>query len=234
MEDRGAVICRIREALFSMKDEGYQKFQSKLIPNIESDRVIGVRTPELRKYAKQLGKTEDADIFLAELPHHYYEENNLHGFLLEQIKDYDTCIAAWNRFLPYVDNWATCDMPSPKVFKVHLPELLTQIRCWMNSGETYTVRFGIGMLMRYYLEDETFSPEYPDWVAAVRSQEYYINMMVAWYFATALAKQWEHVISCIEEQRLSPWCHAKAIQKAVESSRITPEQKSYLRGLRRK
>ena len=131
MEDRGAVICRIREALFSMKDEGYQKFQSKLIPNIESDRVIGVRTPELRKYAKQLGKTEDADIFLAELPHHYYEENNLHGFLLEQIKDYDTCIAAWNRFLPYVDNWATCDMPSPKVFKVHLPELLTQIRCWM-------------------------------------------------------------------------------------------------------
>lgn len=234
MEDRQAVICRIQEALFEMQDTDYRDFHSKLIPNIAPERIIGVRTPALRKYAKQLGKTQEAAVFLEELPHHYYEENNLHGFLLEQIGDYDACIAAWDRFLPYVDNWATCDMPSPKVFKKHLPKLLSQLRIWMDSGETYTVRFAIGMLMRFYLEDETFSQEYPEWVAAVRSEEYYINMMVAWYFATALAKQWERVIPYIEEQRLSPWCHAKAIQKAVESGRITPEQKNYLRGLRRK
>ena len=232
MEDKQAVIHRIQEELFAMQDVDYRDFHSRLIPNIAPERIIGVRTPELRKYAKQLGKTKEAAVFLDELPHYYYEENNLHGFLLEQIKDYDTCIAQWNRFLPCVDNWATCDMPSPKVFKKNLPQLLSQIRLWMDSAETYTVRFAIGMLMRFYLEDETFSPEYPEWVAAVRSEEYYINMMVAWYFATALAKQWEVVFPYIQERRLSQWCHNKSIQKAVESNRITPEQKANLRKLR--
>ena len=223
---------QVQKELFEMQDKGYREFHSKLIPNIDPARIIGVRTPQLRSYAKQFGKRPEAGAFLRQLPHTYYEENNLHAFLIEQIKDYDSCVAEWNRFLPYVDNWATCDMPSPKVFKKHLPELLTQIRQWMNSGETYTVRFGIGMLMRLYLEPESFSPEYPKWVAAVRSDEYYVNMMVAWYFATALAKQWEAVILYIKERRLSQWCHNKSIQKAVESHRITLEQKNYLRSLR--
>ena len=226
------VIRQVQKELFDMQDEGYRAFHSKLIPNIDPARIIGVRTPQLRSYAKQFGKRPEAAVFLQQLPHTYYEENNLHAFLIEQIKDYDTCVAQWNCFLPYVDNWATCDMPSPKVFKKHLQELLPQIRTWMDSGETYTVRFGIGMLMRLYLEPETFSTEYLQWVADVRSEEYYVNMMVAWYFATALAKQWEAVIPYIEERRLSQWCHNKSIQKAVESNRITPEQKNYLRGLR--
>ena len=232
MDDKKAVIIQVQQELSAMQDEAYREFHSRLIPNIAPERIIGVRTPQLRSYAKQFAKREEAADFLQQLPHTYYEENNLHAFLIEQIKDYDTCVAEWNRFLPYVDNWATCDMPMPKVFKKHLPELLLQIRQWMDSGETYTVRFGIGMLMRLYLEPETFSPEYPVWVSQVHSDEYYVNMMVAWYFSTALAKQWESVIPYIEERRLSQWCHNKSIQKAVESNRITPEQKDYLRGLR--
>lgn len=232
MKDKQEVIRQIQRELFDMQDTGYRDFHGKLIPNVAPERIIGVRTPALRKYAKQLAKTEGAAVFLEQLPHEYYEENNLHGFLLEQIKDYDACVAAWNRFLPYVDNWATCDMPAPKVFKKHLTEFVSQIRFWMDSGETYTVRFAIGMLMRCYLEDATFQTEYLEWVAAVQSEEYYVNMMVAWYFATALAKQWEAASPFIEERRLSQWCHNKSIQKAVESSRITPEQKNYLRGLR--
>ncbi len=234
MDRQEAVVRQVQKELFEMQDQAYREFHSKLIPNIDPEKIIGVRTPQLRSYAKQFARREEAAVFLQQLPHEYYEENNLHAFLIEQIKDYDTCVAEWNRFLPYVDNWATCDMPSPKVFKKHLPELIPQIRQWMDSEETYTVRFGIGMLMRFYLEPETFSPEYPGWVAEVRSDEYYVNMMVAWYFATALAKQWEAVIPYIEERRLTQWCHNKSIQKAVESNRITPEQKDYLRGLRRK
>lgn len=232
MDKQETVARQVQKELFAMQDDAYRAFHSKLIPNVDPLRIIGVRTPQLRSYAKQFAKREEAADFLRQLPHEYYEENNLHAFLIEQIKDYETCVAEWNRFLPYVDNWATCDMPSPKVFKKHLPELLAQIRQWMASTETYTVRFGIGMLMRLYLEPETFSPEYPACVAELRSDEYYVNMMVAWYFATALAKQWEAVIPYIEERRLSQWCHNKAIQKAVESSRITPEQKAYLRTLR--
>ena len=228
MDRRDEVIRQVQQELFAMQDEGYREFHSRLIPNVDPGRIIGVRTPQLRSYAKQFAKRPEAADFLQQLPHEYYEENNLHAFLIEQMKDYEQCVAQWNRFLPYVDNWATCDMPSPKVFKKHLQELLTPIRQWMDSGETYTVRFGIGMLMRLYLEPETFSPEYPQWVAEVRSEEYYVNMMVAWYFATALAKQWEAVVPYIEERRLTPWCHNKAIQKAVESSRITREQKDYL------
>lgn len=232
MVSQETVIQQVQKELFAMQDKEYWEFHRKLIPNIDPDRIIGVRTPQLRSYAKQLGKRPEAAVFLQQLPHTYYEENNLHAFLIEQIKDYDACVAAWNRFLPYVDNWATCDMPSPKVFKKHLQELLPLIRMWMDSGETYTVRFGIGMLMRLYLEPDTFSPEYLQWVGDVRSEEYYINMMVAWYFATALAKQWEAAVPYIEDRRLSQWCHNKSIQKAVESSRITPERKDYLRGLR--
>ena len=232
MDDQKAVILQVQNELFAMQDQAYREFHSKLIPNVDPAKIIGVHTPQLRSYAKQFGKCPESAVFLRQLPHEYYEENNLHAFLIEQIKDYGECVAEWNRFLPYVDNWATCDMPSPKVFKKHLPELLTQIRKWMDSGETYTRRFGIGMLMRLYLEPETFSPEYPQWVAAVHSEEYYVNMMVAWYFATALAKQWDAVLPYIEDRRLTRWCHNKSIQKAVESNRITPEQKDHLRGLR--
>lgn len=227
-----AVAYLVQWELFQMQDRSYREFHSKLIPNIDPAKIIGVRTPQLRSYAKRFAKQEEAVLFLQQLPHEYYEENNLHAFLIEQIRDYEVCVAAWNRFLPYVDNWATCDMPLPKAFKKHPPQLLAQIKSWIASGETYTVRFGIGMLMRLYLDSEFFSPEYPRWVAAVDSGEYYVNMMVAWYFATALAKQWEAVIPYIEERMLSQWCHNKSIQKAVESNRITPEQKEYLRGLR--
>lgn len=219
----------IRERLFAKQDSEYRDFHSKLIPTIDKETVIGVRTPVLRKLAKELSGTPEADAFLRCLPHQYYEENNLHAFLLEEIRDYETCLAEVDRFLPFVDNWATCDSMAPKIFKKHLPELLPQIRIWLDSERTYTVRYGIGMLMRYYL-DEEFSPEYPKMVAQIESEEYYIRMMAAWYFATALAKQYDQVLPYIEEQRLEPWTHNKTIQKAVESYRITPEQKAFLKG----
>ncbi len=221
----------IKEQLFSMQDLTYKQFNSKLLPTVAPDTVIGVRTPELRKMAKVLYGSDDAVAFLQVLPHQYYEENNLHGMLIEKIKDYDTCITEINRFLPYVDNWGTCDLMSPKVLKKHLPELLEQIKIWMSSEHTYTVRFGIEMLMRYYL-NEHFKPEYLEMVAKVRSGEYYINMMIAWYFATALAKQYEAALPYIEGQKLDVWTHNKAIQKAVESYRITDEQKQYLKTLK--
>lgn len=222
---------RIRNTLFSMQDTGYREFHSKLIPNINPDLVIGVRTPELRKYAKQLVKTPDAVEFLKILPHKYYEENNLHGFLIESMKDYDAVINALDAFLPYIDNWATCDMIAPKIFKKHLPELLLKIKDWMDSEHTYTKRFAMGMLLKYYL-DEAFSTEYLDMVAAVESEEYYVNMMIAWFFATALAKQYDATLPYIENRKLSLWTHNKAIQKAIESYRITQEQKAYLKSLK--
>ncbi len=193
--------------------------------------MAGIRTPELRKYAKTFSKTPEAAEFLKILPHRYYEENNLHGFLIESMRDYGQVIAALDAFLPYVDNWATCDLMRPKVFQKHLPELLEEIRRWMASDRTYTIRFGMEMLMTFYL-DEAFRPEYLDWVAEVRSQEYYVNMMIAWYFATALAKQYGAALPYIENHRLEPWTHNKAIQKAIESYRITEEQKMYLRTLK--
>lgn len=232
MNEQRAVVEQVQRELFEMQDEGYRAFHSKLIPTVDPENIIGVRTPQLRSYAKQFAKRPEATVFLEQLPHTYYEENNLHAFLIEQIKDYEACVAEWNRFLPYVDNWATCDMPRPKVFKKHLQELPAQIRAWMDSGDTYTVRFGIEMLMSLYLEPETFSLEYVQWVSEVDLEEYYVNMMVAWFFATALAKQWEAVIPYIEERTLSKWCHNKSIQKALESNRITAEQKEYLRSLR--
>lgn len=223
----------VKDRLYALQDAKYRDFQSKLMPTVSPETIIGVRTPDLRKFAKEFGKTPEAAEFLKILPHRYYEENNLHGFLIEQMKDYDACVAALDAFLPYVDNWATCDLMSPKVFGKHLPELLVKIREWLNSGLTYTVRFGIEMLMSFYL-NENFKPEYLETVAAVKSQEYYVNMMIAWYFATALAKQYDATLPYIEQRRLDPWTHNKSIQKAVESYRITEEQKAYLRILKTK
>lgn len=225
------VQARIRARLMEMQDLSYRDFSAKLVPGVDPGRVIGVRTPQLRAYARELSGTQDAAAFLALLPHETYEENNLHGFLIERIRDYGACIAALDAFLPYVDNWATCDMMSPKLLKRHLPELLSEIRRWMASEHTYTVRFGIGMLMQHYL-DGAFDPAYPEMVAALRSQEYYVNMMIAWYFATALAKQWDAILPFIENRRLDPWTHNRAIQKALESRRITADQKAFLRGLK--
>lgn len=227
-----SVEAEVREALYALGDPEYKKFHSGLIPNIAPERIIGVRTPALRKFAKEFAKSEHVAEFLQALPHASYEENNLHGFLIEGMKEYDTCIAALNAFLPWVDNWATCDMVSPKVFKKNREKLIGQIRIWMASDHTYTIRFGIGMLMRLYLDDGVFTAQYPQMVADIRSQEYYVNMMIAWYFATALAKQYETVLPYVEERRLPVWVHNKTIQKAVESSRITKEAKAYLRSLR--
>lgn len=222
----------IQETLFSMQDTEYRDFQAKLIPGYATDTMIGVRTPELRKYAKALLKEGDVSAFLSELPHRYFDENQLHAFLLSEMKDYESVLVELRRFLPYVDNWATCDQLSPKVFKKHPAELIDEIRCWMASEHIYTIRFGIGMLMQHYL-NEHFQPEYLAWVAAVQSEEYYVNMMRAWYFATALAKQYEATIPLLEQQQLDTWTHNKTIQKARESYRITDAQKDYLKTLRR-
>ena len=221
----------VRARLYAMQDLPYRDFQCRLVPTVAAEAMIGVRTPELRKFARAFAKTPEAAEFLTSLPHRYYEENNLHGFLIESMKDFGQAVAALDIFLPYVDNWATCDLMRPKVFRKNLPELLIAIRRWLTSEETYTIRFGIEMLMTFYL-DEEFQPEYLNWVAGVKSEEYYVNMMVAWYFATALAKQYGAALPYIQERRLAPWTHNKTIQKAIESYRITDDQKAYLRTLK--
>ena len=225
------IVEEITNELFKIQDAKYRDFNSKLIPTVDKESMIGVRTPELRKYAKQLVKREDVGEFLHSAPHKYFDENQLHAFIISEIKDFKLCIDELINFLPYLDNWATCDQLSPKVFKKYRKELLTHIREWINSDKTYTVRFGIGMLMEHFL-DEDFDPAYPEMVAEIRSEEYYINMMTAWYFATALAKQYEQVLPFIENKKLDTWTHNKAIQKAVESYRITDEQKTYLKGIK--
>lgn len=221
----------IRQRLFALQDSEYRHFQCKLMPTVAPETVIGVRTPALRAFAKELAKTPQAAEFISILPHKYYEENNLHGFILETMNDYDALILALDSFLPYVDNWATCDQMSPKVFKKHIPELYEKLKFWIASGKTYTVRFGIEMLMTFYL-NENFKPEQLDIVSSVKSAEYYVNMMLAWYFATALYKQYEAVLPVIEAKTLDKWVQNKSIQKAIESYRITPEQKEYLRTLK--
>ena len=221
----------IRERLFQLQDEKYRDFQSKLIPNLEASVMIGVRTPELRKLSREMVRRENIGEFLDALPHRYFDENQLHAFILSEIRDYDRCVEAVCRFLPYVDNWATCDQMSPKVFRRNRQALLPHIREWIDSGKTYTVRFGIGMLMSHFL-DEVFDQTYAETVASIRSEEYYVNMMIAWYFATALVGHYEEILPFLEEKRLDPWTHNKAIQKAIESYRITEEQKAYLRTLR--
>lgn len=225
-------MTEIQQKLFALRDGGYRAFQSKLIPTIDPQTMIGVRTPELRKLAKQIEQESETQKFLHTLPHMYYEENNLHGFLLERIKDYDLFVTELNAFLPYIDNWATCDGLRPKCIKKHLPEFLQEIRRWMQSERTYTIRFGINMLMSFYLDD-AFRAEYLSWVADVQSDEYYVQMMQAWYFATALAKQWDSTIAYLQQEKLNAWVHNKTIQKAIESRRISAQQKQILRTLKR-
>ena len=223
----------IEARLFSMKDETYAAFQAKLMPTVDPARIIGVRTPLLRQFAKELHKAGDNGAFLAALPHRYYEENNLHGFLLCEGKDYVETVRAVDAFLPFVDNWATCDSLSPKVFRKHRAELKADLDRWMASDKVYTVRFGIEMAMSHFL-DEDFDPSFLEKAAALRFDEYYVKMMVAWYVATALAKQWDATLPLLTAGKLDDWTHNKSIQKAVESYRITDEQKAYLRTLKRK
>ncbi|MCR4605497.1 MAG: DNA alkylation repair protein [Eubacterium sp.] len=222
---------KIRKKLFQMQDKKYREFQGGLIPTEDGSLMIGVRTPDLRSYAKELAKRDDISEFLDDLPHEYFDENQLHAFIISEFRDYEKCLDEVCRFLPYVNNWATCDQMGPKVFKKHKKELLPQIKKWIKSKETYTIRFAIKMLMTHFLDDD-FDIAYPEIIAGIRSDEYYVNMMIAWYFATALAKQWDRVIPFIEEHKLSTWTHNKAIQKSVESNRISGEQKEYLKSLK--
>ncbi len=225
------ILNEIRTELFKMQDMDYRDFNSKLIPTVDKESMIGIRTPELRKYAKQLGKSSEVKEFLQDLPHKYFDENQLHAFIISEIKDFKNCIDEINRFLPYIDNWATCDQLSPKIFKKHHSELFAYIKDWLKSDKIYTLRFGIGMLMEHFL-DEDFDIIYPETVSKIRSDEYYVNMMIAWYFATALAKQYESIIPFIENRSLDIWTHNKAIQKATESYRISEDQKTYLKSLK--
>lgn len=222
----------ITERLFELRDTEYAAFQAKLTPTVPQELFIGVRVPAARTLAKEIYKSGDYEEFLRDLPHRYYDENMLHGLILSEMKDYSRCVAEVERFLPYVDNWAVCDIMSPKVFMKNKKELLTKIREWSKSEHTYTCRFGMEMLMSFYLDDD-FVPEYLEIPAAVRSKEYYVNMMTAWFFATALAKQWDATLPYIENGRLDVWTHNKTIQKAKESYRITPQQKDILGKLRR-
>lgn len=212
-----------------MQDKKFAKFNASLLPDLAKNRVIGVRTPRLRKYAKTM---PNADEFLRALPHMYFEENQIHAFLLSGVRDFETCVNMVDKFLPYIDNWATCDQLIPHVFAKHTNQLMPYIRKWIKSRHTYTVRFAIGLLMRFYLDDK-FHPKYADMVANVHSDEYYINMMRAWYFTTALAKNWDSVIGYIKQNKLDIWTHNKIIQKSIESYRITPTQKEFLRKMKK-
>lgn len=224
-------MTEIQQRLFALQDAGYRDFHAALMPTVDKALVIGVRMPALRALAKGLKGTELAADFMAALPHKYYEENNLHAALIGHIRDFDACMAAVERFLPYVDNWATCDMMNPKALAKDKAALLERIRLWLQSGHTYTVRFGMEMLMNHFLEED-FREEYPALVASVRSEEYYVRMMQAWYFATALAKQYEAAVTYLEQRRLGAWVHNKTIQKARESFRVSQEQKEYLKSLK--
>lgn len=223
-------MTEIQQRLFALQDEGYRDFHAALMPTVPKELVIGVRSPALRALAKELKGTEPA-AFMAELPHQYYEENNLHAALIGHIRDFDACMAALERFLPYVDNWATCDMMNPRALAKDKAALLEHIRFWLRSDHTYTVRFAMGMLMRHFLEED-FREEYLALVASVQSEEYYIRMMQAWYFATALAKQYEAAVKYLEQRKLGVWVHNKTIQKARESYRISDDQKEYLKRLK--
>ena len=222
----------IKEKLFELQDIGYRDFTAKLIPNIDKETIIGVRTPILRTYVKQISKEPYADEFLKELPHKYYEENNIHGALLcNRYKDIDELLLALDEFLPYVDNWATCDCLSPKLFKKHPDKVYARVKEWIKSDYTYVRRFAIGTLMGFFLEDE-FRDEHLEMVCNSTNDEYYVNMMVAWYFSIALVKQYDSTIKLIEAKKLEPWTHNKSIQKAIESRRIDDQTKEYLRSLK--
>ena len=221
----------IRQRLFSLADEKYKDFSSSLMPTVDKDKVIGVRTPALRAFAKELYKQGGYEAFLRDLPHEFYEEDNLHAMLIAEIKDFGACLNETQKLLPYIDNWATCDMLRPKCFKKESEKLYDAILLWLQSGRTYTVRYAIGCLLSFYLDDN-FSREHLKLISQISSDEYYINMMIAWYFATALSKQYESTIGYIEERKLSDRVHRKTIQKAVESYRISDEVKTYLKSLR--
>lgn len=226
-------MCKkITDVLFKMSDEKHANFSAKLMPTIDPKTVLGIKTPLLRKYAAEIYGTEAATEFMQALPHNFFEENNLHAFLIERINNFDNCIEALEKFLPYVDNWATCDSMRPKVFKRNLDKLEVKAREWIRSTETYIIRFGIEMFMVYFL-DENFSSEHTEFISKTHSDEYYVKMMIAWYFATALAKQYNKTLPYLENNVLDIWTHNKTIQKAVESYRITKEQKDYLKTLKR-
>ena len=223
----------IQKELFSLQDKEYRKFLSKLTPNVSEDTIIGVRIPEIRKLAKKLVKNNEYEDFLKELPHKYYDENLLHGAIISENKDFENCIELLNSFLPFVDNWAVCDTISPKIFKNHKKELIEKIKEWSQSDKTYTCRFGVEMLMTHFL-DEDFKKEYLEMVANIHSEEYYVKMVIAWFFATALTKQWDYAVIYLENNKLDVWVHNKTIQKARESLRILEDKKGYLKGLKRK
>lgn len=225
------MMDNIQKKLFQLQDVGYGDFHSKLMPNIAREKIIGIRVPVLRRFVKDLSGAEKEN-FLQQLPHTYYEENNLHGLIIMESRDYGSCIGELERFLPYIDNWATCDMLRPKILRKHLPELLEKIYQWLSSEDTYSVRLAIGFLMSFYLDDGAYQREYLVKVAEISSQEYYVRMMVAWYFATALAKQYQDALPYMQKGRLEEWTRRKAIQKALESRRVSPEHKEYLRSLR--
>lgn len=224
---------QIQKKLFKLQDKKYAAFQTKLTPNIPAERFIGVRVPELRKLAKNIVKNEEYEDFLERLPHQYYDENILHGLIISEIKDYETCVKELERFLPFMDNWAVCDITSPKIFKNNKDDLIILIKKWSFSDHTYTCRFGIGMLMEHFLDGD-FKPKYLEIPAKIKSEEYYVKMMIAWFFATALAKQWDETLPYIKNNKLDAWTHNKTIQKARESFRISNEQKLYLSTLKRK
>lgn len=222
---------KIQLKLKSLSEDGFADFTRKSIPTLPKEKFLGVRTPAVRKLAKELSGTQEAQFFLQELPHRYFEENQLHAFLISDIKNFDIAVSELEKFLPFIDNWATCDQTLPKSFKTHKKELLPFIKKWLKSEKVYTIRFAVGMLMRHFL-DEEFSPEYLSMVVAVQNQDYYVKMEVAWYFAEALVKQWDKASEVIEQKLLEPWTHNKAIQKAKESFRISDEKKIYLMSLK--
>ena len=218
----------VQKVLFELQDVKYRDFQSELIPGVDKNTVIGVRIPVLRKLANEMWKNGQGREFIKILPHRYYDENNLHAFFIEKITDFDEVVSELDRFLPFVDNWATCDSMNPKVFSKH-PALTKKYAVELiASPHTYAVRYGIGLLMRHFLDDN-FTSDILEIVSEIRSDEYYINMMIAWFFATALAKQYDSVLPYITAQKLDTWCHNKTIQKAVESYRITDDQKQFLK-----
>lgn len=221
----------ILQRLSALREAQYQQFQQKLLPELAPGSILGVRTPALRALAAELAATQQAEDFLQALPHTFFEENQLHAFLLERERDFDTAIFRVETFLPYIDNWATCDQLIPKVFAKNLPKLCGSIPKWLKSEWPFTVRFGIGQLLRFYL-DTAFDPAHFDWVVDAQREAYYVRMMTAWYFATALYKQYDAALPVLLERRLAPWTHNKTIQKAVESRRITAQQKEYLKTLR--
>ena len=224
-------MTSLQERMFALRDKEYAEFQSKLTPGVPVESFIGIRVPVLRKFAKEFTKEGECEDFLHQLPHEYYDENMLHALLISEVKDYEECIRLTDTFLSFVDNWAVCDIMSPKVFAKHKEALIEKVKTWSSSQHTFTCRFGIETLMSHYL-DKDFKSEYLRIPASAISGEYYVKMMVAWFFATALAKQWDATIPYIDNKKLAPWTHNKTIQKAIESYRITPEQKEYLRTLK--